>query len=114
MSIFTEYTSPPRKTVFVTEILFRIALFYSVSTLAFGLTSLFEAPWAAAYDDELPLVLAQDGTLFMVMSVWFGALAGFFQEHSYGATFPAGWARWFLFLQFAIFAWAMWPLAQVW
>lgn len=114
MSFFTEYTIPPRRTVFVTETLFRIALFYSVSTLAFGLTSLFEAPWAAAYDDELPLVLARDGSIFILMSVWFGALAGFFQEQSYGATCPASWARFFLFLQFALFGWAMWPLAQAW
>ena len=114
MSIFIEYTRPPRKTVFVTEVLFRIALFYSVSTMIFGLTSLFEAPWAAAYDEHLCLVLAQDGTLFMLMSTWFAALACFFQEHHFGATFSAGWARMFLFLQFAIFGWAMWPLANAW
>lgn len=112
MSIFTEYSCSPRRTVFVTEILFRIALFYSVSTMIFGITALFEAPWAAAFNDHLAIVLAQDGTLFLLMSAWFGALAGFFQQRPYGMTFPAESARIFLFLQFAIFAWAMWPLAQ--
>lgn len=112
MSIFTEYSCSPRKTVFVTEILFRIALFYSVCTMIFGVTALFEAPWVAAFDDQLAIVLAQDGTLFLLMSAWFGALAAFFQQRPYGVVFSAEAARLVLFLQFAIFAWAMWPLTQ--
>lgn len=113
MSIFSEYPRSPRKTVFVTEILFRVAFFYSVCTMIFGVISLFEAPWAAAFDDHLAIVLAQDGTLFLLMSAWFGALAGFFRQRPYGVTCPAEGARIFLFLQFAIFAWAMWPLTQI-
>ncbi len=113
MSIFTEYSCSPRKTVFVTEMLFRVALFYSVSTMIFGVTSLFEAPWVAAFDDQLAIVLAEDGTLFLLMSAWFGALAGFFQQRPYGVTLHAEAARIFLFLQFALFAWAMWPLSQI-
>ena len=112
MSIFTEHTAPPRKTVYVAEALFRIALFYSVTTMIFGLSSLIEAPQAAAYDDNLSIMLAQDGTLFMVMSAWFGALAIFFRQRPYGLTLSAWLAQGLLFLQFAIFAGAMWPLAS--
>ena len=110
MSTCTEYFLPPRKTVNVAEVLFRIALFYSVSTLIVGLSSLVEAPRVAAYDDLLALLLAQDGTLFLLMSAWFGALAFFFRHRPMGLTFPAGVAQMFLFLQFALFAGAMWPL----
>ncbi len=112
MSIFTEHTVPQQKTVYVAEVLFRTALFYSVTTMVFGLGSLIEAPQAAAYDDNLSIMLAQDGTLFVVMSAWFAALAIFFRQRPYGLTLSAWLAQGFLFLQFAIFAGAMWPLAS--
>ena len=112
MSIFTEHSRPPRKTVFAAEVLFRISIFYSVATLIFGLSSLGEAPWAAAYDGQLGIMLAQDGTLFVLMSIWFGALAMFFRQRPHGLSLPAEAAQFLLFLQFAVFAGAMWPLAS--
>lgn len=107
MSIFAEYPSPPNRQVYLTEVLFRIALFYSVATLIVGLASWFEAPWSAFYDDRLPLILAQDGALFIVLSCWFGTLATFFRRRFYGATLPRLLAHWILFFQFIIFGLAM-------
>ncbi|MFN8612203.1 MAG: hypothetical protein U0931_31955 [Vulcanimicrobiota bacterium] len=111
MSIFVEYSSAPPRRVFVTEVLFRVAMFYCAATLVFGLTSWFEAPWMAGYDEQLPLMLAQDGAIFLLLSCWFGTLATFFSQRFYGATVPAFASRWFLFLQFLLFGLAMWPLA---
>ncbi len=110
MSIFVEYSSPPPKRVLLSEIMFRIAIFYSAATLVFGLTAWFEAPWSAAFDSRLPLLLAQDGALFLMLSAWFGALATFFRQRPCVESVPLACSRGFLFLQFLIFGAAMWPL----
>lgn len=110
MSIFVEHPGPRANRMYGTEILYRIAIFYSVATLVLGLTSWFEAPWSAAFDDQLPLILTQDGALFLVLSCWFATLATFFRRRFYGPSVPQWIARWFLFVQFVIFGLAMGPV----
>jgi hypothetical protein len=110
MSIFVEHSSPPARQVFLTETLFRLSIFYCAATMVFGLSSWFQAPWTGVYDTHLPILLAEDGALFMLLSAWFGALATFFRQRPCGETVPAGYSQCFLFLQFLIFGVALWPL----
>lgn len=107
--IFTEYSSPPPNRVFVTQILCRIAAFYCVCTFVLGSASLIEAHWVARFDEVLTQILLEEGLLLVLLSTWFWALTGFFQDRLFGSTVSAGFARGFLLLQFTLFGFSMIP-----
>ena len=109
MGIFTEYSTPPPQRIFLTQVLCRIAAFYSVCTFVLGSSSFIEAYWGAGMDEVLTEILREEGTLLLLLSGWFGALTSFFQQRLLGPTLSCGFARYFLLFQFALFCGSMAP-----
>jgi len=109
MGIFTEYSSPPPKRIFLSQVLCRIAAFYCVCTFVLGSASLIEAHSVARFDEVLTQILLEEGLLLLLLSGWFWKLTSFFQQRPFGSTLSAGFARGFLLFQFALFCCSMTP-----
>ena len=109
MGIFTEYSTPPPQRIFLTQVLCRVAAFYSVCTFVLGSSSLVEAYWGAGMDEVLAEILREEGVLLLLLSGWFLTLTGFFQQRPLGPTLSSGFARCIYSCQLALFCSSMTP-----